>query len=381
VAAPPTTWAILTGEYPPESGGVADYTRLLARALADGGDAVHVWAGPCRGATPADAGVTVRRLPSRFGPTALPRLGRELARLPRPRRVLVQYVPHAFGFKAMNLPFCLWLAGRRQERRWVMFHEVAFPWEVGRPWKHQLLGAVTAGMARLLARTADRVFVTIPTWEDQLRRVAGRLPPVTHLPVPSNLAAPDPAAVAATRHELAPAGAPLLGHFGTYGGLIAPSLRQILPPVLAALPAARAALLGRGGDAFARDLERDFPALAGRLAAPGAQPDVAVAAGLAACDLLVQPYLDGASGRRTSLTAGLALGRPVLTNAGAATEPFWAASGAVAWADLADPAAWAVAAAALLADPPARERLGRGAADLYRDRFDIAHTVAALRNG
>jgi hypothetical protein len=24
-------------------------------------------------------------------------------------RLLVQYVPHAFGFKAMNLPFCLWL--------------------------------------------------------------------------------------------------------------------------------------------------------------------------------------------------------------------------------------------------------------------------------
>ena len=37
---------ILTPEYPPATGGVADYTRLIARKLAQAGDAVHVWCPP-----------------------------------------------------------------------------------------------------------------------------------------------------------------------------------------------------------------------------------------------------------------------------------------------------------------------------------------------
>jgi len=41
---PSWRWAILTGEYPPQPGGVSDYTRLVAEGLAVGGDEVHVWA-------------------------------------------------------------------------------------------------------------------------------------------------------------------------------------------------------------------------------------------------------------------------------------------------------------------------------------------------
>ena len=48
-------------------------------------------------------------------------------------RVLVQYVPHAFGWKGGNLPFCLWLWNRKDRRPWVMFHEVAFPFDRWRP--------------------------------------------------------------------------------------------------------------------------------------------------------------------------------------------------------------------------------------------------------
>jgi len=44
------TWAIITGEYPPQAGGVSDYTRIVAEALVAAGDEVHVWTPAVSGA-------------------------------------------------------------------------------------------------------------------------------------------------------------------------------------------------------------------------------------------------------------------------------------------------------------------------------------------
>src|SRR5688572_25550617 len=100
-----TRWAIVTGEYPPQSGGVADYTALVARGLADAGDAVAVYAPRHSRGGDDSPGVPVVRLPDHFGPRGLLALDAALARGPRPDRILIQYVPHAYGWKAMNLPF------------------------------------------------------------------------------------------------------------------------------------------------------------------------------------------------------------------------------------------------------------------------------------
>src|SRR5712692_5144834 len=104
-------WVLLTGEYPPQSGGVSDYTRLVARGLADAGDEVHVWAPMPAGTQPpgVEPGVAVHRLAGAFGHRDLDRLGRFLVRLKSSCRLLVQYVPHAFGWHGVNVPFCLWL--------------------------------------------------------------------------------------------------------------------------------------------------------------------------------------------------------------------------------------------------------------------------------
>ena len=159
-----TRWAILTGEYPPQHGGVSDYTRLVAEGLAAVGDEVAVYAPP-QGLGPDSAppGVQVRRLPDRFGLRGLRWLDRELVRC-RPDRVLIQYVPHAFGWKAMNLPFVAWVLIRRVRRRddvRVMFHEVAFPW-VRRPLRHNVLAAVNRVMAAVLLRACTRAYVSHP---------------------------------------------------------------------------------------------------------------------------------------------------------------------------------------------------------------------------
>src|ERR1700733_6107701 len=102
-----TPWHIITGEYDPAPGGVADYTRSIAAALARRGDEVHVWSPPPPGGSPlaADPGVVLHPLPGGFGGPGLARLSAQFRALPPPRRVLVQYVPQAFGFRGTNVAF------------------------------------------------------------------------------------------------------------------------------------------------------------------------------------------------------------------------------------------------------------------------------------
>src|SRR5258708_5169355 len=202
---PTTRWVILTGEYPPQLGGVSDYTRLLARGLAHAGDGVCVWAPPTVGPILADAGVEVRRLPDRYGPQALYCLDAALRREPRNFRLLIQYVPHMYGWKAMNVPFCAWLRWGCPVRPWVMFHEVAYPVAAGQRLRHNLLGVVNRWMANTVARAAEKIFVAVPSWSRLLRRIAPQHNPAVWLPVPSNVpTTADPAPEAAVRPRLGP---------------------------------------------------------------------------------------------------------------------------------------------------------------------------------
>ena len=166
---------------------------------------------------------------------------------------------------------------------------------------------------------------------------------------------------------------------GPTGPAVAELLTAILPPLLERAPNRVGLLLGRHGEAFARTLEAARPALAGRLVAPGALPEAGLAAHLAACDLLIQPYPDGVSSRRSSLMAGLALGLPIVATEGALTEPLWRDAGAAALAPVDRPSEFIGTAEALLADTEMRTRLGRRAAALYQADFAPEHTIRTLR--
>jgi len=375
-----TDWAVLTGEYPPQPGGVSDYARLVARGLAAAGDRVRVYAPAPTGET-VEAGVEVHRLPGRFGPRALLQLEQMLFARQRPDRILVQYVPNAYGWKAMNIAFATWLATRvpRAIPVWVMFHEVVTPF-VWRPMQHTALAVVTRAMARLIAGAADRVFVSIPAWGDLLRRICPRVRSPEWLPVPCTLedeVATGAESAAALRTQYAADGRQLVGHFGTYGRHIATQLAATLEVLLQHDPNVSALLTGRGSAEFANQFVTLRPELTGRAIGVGPLAGASVVAHLKACDLLVQPFQDGISTRRTSAMVGLACGMPIATNLGALSEPVW--SGAVAAVPDPDPAALARLSASLLADPVERAILAARAAALYRDRFALRHTVAYLR--
>ncbi|HEY1861868.1 MAG TPA: glycosyltransferase family 4 protein [Gemmataceae bacterium] len=374
-------WVLITGEYPPEPGGVSDYSRLVARGLAAAGDEVHVWTPARRSsqAVPRDPGVTLHSLPGKFGRRDLEALDRGLRRLGKPYRLLVQYVPHAFGCKGMNVPFCWWLS-RRPEPVWVMFHEVVFPLSTRQPVSHNFLGVVTRLMAHLVARKAERIFVSIPAWEAFLPKCSKRR--VEWLPVPSNIATTVSAAeIGAVRGRFAASDEVILGHFGTYGSHVGSLLARILPALVSADSRRRALLIGKGSDVFGAGLLLENPALRGRIAATGPLDHERTPTHLAACDCLVQPYPDGVSSRRGSLMAGLALGLPIVTNAGPLTDAVWRESDAVALAASPAPSDFMDAVEHLLAEPRGMEELGRRAAEMYQKRFALVRTIETLRSG
>lgn len=378
-----TTWHIITGEYPPAAGGVADYTRRVALELA-ARDRVHVWAPAVTETASPEAGVEVHRLPGRFGPRALATLGRGLEAA-GPGQILVQYVPQGFGMKGMNLPLCLWLLARRRAGAnvGIMFHEVSVRIARHQPLSHSVIGIVNRAMVFVLTRAARRCFVATPYWEMLLRPFAPAGITVKWLPVPSNLPViEDAEGIRALRKSLAVDGGLTVGHFGTAReAWIAERLGAVVPPLLRERPGAAFLLLGRDSLDLRGRLLAEAPELHARVRASGPLAPSDLSYHLGACDLMLQPYGDGVSTRRTSVMAALAHRRPVVTTAGHLTEPLWRQSGAAVLVDVGDADRMGAALARLIDDAGERARLGAAAGALYAERFDIVHTIAALREG
>jgi glycosyltransferase involved in cell wall biosynthesis len=369
------TWHLITGEYPEQLGGVSDYTRLVAGGLAAAGEDVQVWAPPFAGNTPVDPGVTVHRLPAAFGRRSLRQLDAALGTWPRPGRILLQYVPHAFGWKAMNVPFARWLRRRRQPL-WVMFHEVVFPRVPGQSLKHRLLSMVTARMARWIAVAAERIFVASPSWRDSLERLTPVADRAFWAPIPSNLpTAVDPVKAPAQRERYqVPADRPLVGHFGTFGHLITGGLTPALVELMRRRPDCHFLLMGRDSDRYAQS----FPDQAKRVHATGILPAGPLSECLSACDVMLQPYPDGISCRRGSAMACLALGRPLVTTLGALSEPIWDRSAAVALAPAGRTDELVGLVDELLNGPERRQALGESARQFYAERFALERTINVL---
>jgi glycosyltransferase involved in cell wall biosynthesis len=377
-------WHVITSEYPPQSGGVSDYTSLLAAGLAERGDEVHVWCPVCPGALPTNQGIAVHRQFVTFSPAELQRVGKELDCFPGPRRVLVQWVPHGYGYRSMNVGFCWWLwkrAKRHGDRLELMVHEPSLPFRWGSP-RQNAAALVHRLMTMLLLHAAKQVWMSIPGWEPRLRPFAfGRQVRFEWLPIFSNVPiANNPARAREIRRRYVDQGDPvLIGHFGTFGPLIT----ALLEPILLALagdPARQSFLLmGQGSEQFREELIRKQPRLAALVHASGQLPAEELSYHLTACDVLIQPYPDGVSSRRTSFMAGLSHGKPMVTTTGELTEILWSQSNAVALAPSGDTRAFVERVRQLSVDAAERLRVGAAARRLYQERFDSAHIIETLR--
>jgi glycosyltransferase involved in cell wall biosynthesis len=372
-------WHIVTCEYAPTLGGISDYTLTVASALAAAGHRVHVWCPEADRPPPPCAGVTIHPELGCFDRRSLRRVGRMLDRLPAPRRLFVQWVPHGFGYRSLNLPFAVWVAGRawlRGDEIHLMIHEPYM--RFSRNLLHSGMSLVHRLMLLVAGSGAEWTWLSTPAWAPFARPYLPRRRPMQWLPVPvPALARADARDAAAVRAQLVPGGGPVVGHFSSHSRILTPVLAPAIDWILQH-SRATVVLIGRDGERLRSQIVSARPRFADRIRATGDLDRPALARHFQACDVMLQPYPDGISARRTSTLTLLAHGCPVVTNRGELTESLWSEDD-VALAPEPDPSLIGAAVVDLLHDARRRAELGERGLGLYNRLFDVRHAVFALQ--
>ena len=370
------SWHLITCEFPPMIGGVSEHSRVVAQAAARRGFDVHVWS--AAGAAPL-AGVTVHDTLGAFDAADFAKTDSLLDGHPRPRHLLVQWVPHGYGRRGMNVAFARWIARRSRagDAIDVMVHE-PFVDFIGRSWLQPVRGLVQRHMARTALSSAQRVWSSIPGWERRLSRWSGHAGGFRVLPVTGTIpVVRDAAAVAALRRTLLDGASHLVGYFGAGGAYAEGALASTLTALHLRRSDVVFACLGRGSQEVASRVASAVPVASGRLRSTGSIELSTLSHHLQACDVMLQPYVDGVSGRRTTTVSALEHGVPVATTIGVLSEPFWRSSPAIEVVPSENAVALADAVQRLL--EPERNALARsGARDMYETRFEPGRSLDPL---
>jgi glycosyltransferase involved in cell wall biosynthesis len=276
----------------------------------------------------------------------------------RPPWVLLQYNPFRFGPRgiAPHLLVDALQLRRRGVPLIVMVHEA---WVGMHDWRSALMGSWQRAQLRALLHAATATLTSTEA-------LATRLGRAIHVPVATNIT-PVPMSHDQARQRL-----------GLNGELVVALLgRAHESRALDHAEAAVGALASvRGTDQLkVFNLGKDAPGVqvpAGvEVYSPGEQTNDALSIGLTASDLVLLPFVEGISTRRTTLMASLAHGLAIVGSWGADTDScLLSAADALVLTPPRDRLAYANAAATLASDSDRMRALGVGARRLYEARFD-----------
>jgi glycosyltransferase involved in cell wall biosynthesis len=295
----------ISGEYPPDVGGMGDYTAHLRDALAQLG---------------CHTRIVSRRDVGRWNARALARL---LRRLPRRGIVHIQYQAAAYDLLGdiCVLPGLLRVL-RPHLRTVATFHDLRVPYLFPKA------GPLRPAAVRLLARTTSACIAADERDLAALRQVASA---TFHVPIGPNVECepPDGYARAAFRRSLGLAPDDLAV---VYFGLLNASkgldlLLSTFERILVCRPRARLLLLGGAAGASDPTDVETASAVRARVERLGAAvvqtgwlPSRELSAHLLAGDVALLPYADGASPRRGSLLACAEHGLPIVSTRPAGYE-------------------------------------------------------------
>jgi glycosyltransferase involved in cell wall biosynthesis len=321
----------VSGEYPPDIGGVGDYTARLRSALDTLG-----WR----------SRVLSRRQVGRWDARSLARL---LCAAPRTGIVHIQFQAGAFDLLG---DVCLMPALLRRVRPKLQtvttFHDVRVPYLFPRA------GTLRQAAIRLMARSSQAV---VAADQRDLVALGGPTPRHHYVPIGPNVECRPPQGYdrEAFRASLGLAATDLAIVY--FGLLNASKGLDLLLDAFAAIrqrrPTSRLLLLGgRVGASDPTDrltaarIDARLDRLSDQVLTMGWLPQQDVSAYLLASDVALLPYADGASGRRGSLLACAAHGLPIVS-----TQPAGAEVASYIEAVTADPTSLADAALQISGDP------------------------------
>jgi len=284
-----------------------------------------------------------------------------LARDAPPSWVLLQYNPFSYGrwgFAPGLVRDALSLRRRWPHTPLVMtVHEAWVPID---DWRSALMGAYQRAQLRSLLCIADQVIVARETLAHELGGVCA------HIPVASNIE-PIEVTASAARARLAIGDEIVVALFGT--GHPDRALDHA-EAAIAALATARG-----GAGLCVLNLGRDSPVPTvppgSQIRSPGAISNEELSLHLRASDILLLPFTDGLSLRRTTLMAGLAHALPVLGLQGFNTDRVLVHHpDAIKLTPFGDVEGYATAAVQLARDPALLRATGDAAQRLYAEHFD-----------
>jgi glycosyltransferase involved in cell wall biosynthesis len=292
---------LITGSYPPLRCGVGDYVSQLARTLAARGNEVHVITSKSAGN--GGGGEIVHAVVSRWTPLAMYRLLRTIRAL-RPEVVHMQYPTNGYGYQIgpQALVMLCRLSGMKVITTSHEFIRARFLRKLS------LIPLFLFSHALIFTSEEERVAISIsmPWLRSKFSRSSTIIPVGTNIPVEAH-------------HEKLPAGSRTVSFFGLFfPGRLIELVIDVFREISHRMPDVRFRFIGDvhplHEDYFQTIrsyAERELPD--GRFEWFTGRSPEEISHALSASAVCLLPYPDGATFRRTTLIAALALGIPVVT--------------------------------------------------------------------
>jgi glycosyltransferase involved in cell wall biosynthesis len=314
--------AILIPELPPKVNGIGDYTFFLSQALANQFNC-KITLLTSEGNFQCPQGCQLEKGVFVPGSALLETLPKAMSRL-QADWFVIQYNPFLYAHRGFNPWFIGAVAKVRAQqphlRMAVMAHELFMTAE---NFKYAVMGTFHRIQLWGLLRSIDLAFSSIDAWAAELRHWLPNKP-VFSLPVGSNVpVAPMTAnALSALRQQLGiDPDAQVLGAFGSYHvGRMPERVVRTLEVLHERNIKVHLLFIGSGGEHL-RKICPDH--LHPMLTTTGALGCEAVSHHLQLVDVLISPFLDGISTRRSSAISCLAHGLPLLTTSGRLSDALW----------------------------------------------------------
>jgi glycosyltransferase involved in cell wall biosynthesis len=355
---------LVVGEYPPMQGGVGAYTQVLGRALVAQGQEVFVLTNVA--ARESDDDIHVSNSIQRWGMNTFAQVN-AWTKTHKLDVVNIQFQTACYGMS----PWIHFLPDSLRHIPVVTtFHDLRFPYLFPKA------GPLRNWIVMHLVRTSNGVVVTN---QEDCERLS-KLPEVRLIPIGSNILADYPAdAVSQDYRPRAKEGDLIVAHFGfmKQGKGIEILLESIAQLRGENLPIRLLMIGGRASDSEPTDAEytRRIDSLIETLGLKsyvqwtGFVDDTQVTSYLRASDVVVLPFMDGASYRRGSLMAAVHYGRPIITTTPQYPTPAFVDGENMLLIPPGDPKALASAIQRLYQSPELRSKLQQGAVRLST-KFD-----------